>query len=80
MWLFDRVSPCLTGRSSLALLVVGLGLVAISVVGENPGFGVLSLYIIYCMTLSQVMFLLRVVIMLALVVCHVLALLIWNQV
>ena len=67
-------------RSSLALLYIGLGLIAISVLGENPGYGVLSLYVIYSMTLSHTMFFLRVVLMLTLVGCHVSAIMIWNQV
>ena len=62
------------------MAVLGLCLIAISVLGENPGYGVLSLYVIYCMTLSHAMFFLRVAIMLALVGCHVAAIMIWNQV
>ena len=61
-------------------MVVGFGLIAISVLGESPGYGVLSLYIIYCMTLSHVMFFLRVAIMVTLVGCHVGAIMIWNKV
>jgi hypothetical protein len=60
--------------------VVGLGLVAISVLGEEPGYGVLSLYVIYCMTLSHAMFFLRVVVMLLIIGCHVAAIRIWNHV
>ena len=64
----------------MAYLVIGLGLVAISVLGENPGYGVVSLFVIYCMTLSHTMFFLRFTLMLAIVGCHVAAIMIWNQV
>jgi hypothetical protein len=66
--------------SSVTMILVGLGVVAISVLGERPGFGVLSLYIIYCLTLSHIVLLLRVLGMFALIICHVSAIMIWNQV
>jgi hypothetical protein len=62
------------------MLIVGVGLVAISVLGESPGYGVLSLYIVYCMTLSHAMFFLRLVVMLIIIACYLAAIMIWNQV
>ena len=62
------------------MAIVGLGLVAISVLGQEPGYGVLSLYVIYCLTLSHSMFFLRVTVMLAVIGCHVAAIRIWNSV
>ncbi len=58
---------------------IGFGLIGISVLGENPGYGVLSLFLIYCMTLSHVMFFIRVAVMLVLVGCHVAAIMVFNQ-
>jgi hypothetical protein len=67
-------------RTCSVMAIVGLGLVAISVLGQEPGYGVLSLYVIYCLTLSHSMFFLRVTVMLAVIGCHVAAIRIWNSV
>lgn len=62
------------------MLGIGIGLIAVSVLGENPSYGVMSLYIVYCLTLSHLMFFLRLFFMTALMFFHVGAIMIWNTV
>ena len=58
----------------MVVFMVGAGLVTLSLLGHNPGFGLLALYIIFCMTLSIMPFLLRAALMFALVMVYVVSL------
>ena len=59
---------------------LGAGIIAISVLGKDPGYGVLALYIIHCMTLSLLAFFFRIVVLLALVGSHLIALMSFSTV
>jgi hypothetical protein len=61
-WWFTQVS------TSLVILAVGVCIIATSVVGGQPGYGLLALYLVYCLNFSIVALLLRVVVLTILVV------------
>lgn len=62
------------------MAVEGLSIIAISVVGHNPGYGILSMYIVFCLNLSVMNFAFRLIILSLLAICYLAAILIFNQV
>ena len=63
----------------LVILTVGGGIIAISILGRDPGYGVLALYLVYCLNFSVLALALRIVSLLVLVAAYILsALLLGN--
>jgi class 3 adenylate cyclase len=68
-------------RSSATLVAIeGLCIIAISVVGRSPGYGILSMYIVFCLNLSVMNFAIRLIVLSSLAICYLAAILIFNQV
>ena len=80
----DRLALCVRClyRHSTAALVFweGLCLIAISVYGHDPGYGILSIYLVFSLNLSMMPFSLRMGVVVLLVLFYLAAILIWNQV
>lgn len=53
------------------LLVVGAASIATSVVGEEPGFGVLAAYIVFCFNITLIAYAFRAIALLLLIVAHI---------
>lgn len=65
--------------ATICVFLVGLGIVAISVLGNDPGFGVLALYVVYAMNISFLPFFTRVVTTTVLVVLYLAAIMSFNR-
>jgi hypothetical protein len=66
--------------TAFIILAIGIGVIATSVIGRAPGYGVLSLYIVYCMTMPILPFALRIVIMASLIALFLGALAVFSSV
>lgn len=61
------------GTTALAVLIIGATIIAISVVGGQPGYGVLALYVVYCLNFSILALALRIMSLVVLVVSFTVA-------
>lgn len=59
------------GTTTLAILIVGGGIIATSVLGRDPGYGVLALYLVYCLNFSLLALALRIGVLVALVGAYI---------
>jgi class 3 adenylate cyclase len=64
-WWFTQVT---TGT---AMVAIGADLIALSVVGNEPGYGVLALYLVYCVNVSLLALLFRFAILLTLIAAYI---------
>ncbi|RYY35922.1 hypothetical protein EON62_02150, partial [archaeon] len=71
-WLYTQAG------TAFAMLSIGVCLIALSVVGKDPGYGVLALYIVYCANFSLQALLLRFIIPALLVIAYVILTLVFN--
>ena len=57
--------------TTLAVFIVGSGIIAMSITGRDPGYGVLALYLVYCLNFSILALALRIFVLVALVAGYI---------